>query len=85
MHMTETCQVVGRLDDACQDSGILAGCERLKGNTHCLTTALRGHHARYAWRLGLLPHHVGVHALLTHHGVRGHSHTHAIHLQSTLL
>ena len=48
----------------------------------CLAAALWGHHADKPRGLGLLlPHHVGVHALLTHHGGSGHAHGHAVHLQ----
>ena len=47
-----------------------------------LTAALRRHDPSKAWARGLLllGHHVGMHALLIHHGVLRHPRTHTIHL-----
>jgi len=45
---------------------------------------MRGHHSSKAWGCWLLAHHVGVHALLIHHSIGWHPHSHAIHLQARL-
>lgn len=45
---------------------------------------MRGHHSSQAWGCWLLPHHVGMHALLIHHSIGWHPHPHAIHLQARL-
>ncbi len=45
---------------------------------------MRGHHSSKARGCWLLAHHVGMHALLIHHSIGWHSHSHAIHLQARL-
>ena len=52
--------------------------------THCLTATMGGHHSSKAWGCWLLPHHVGMHALLIHHSIGWHPHPDAIHLQARL-
>ena len=62
---------------------VLLACKP-KQATHCLTTALWGHHSRQSWGMGRLSHHMRVHALLSHHRVGRHSHAHAIHLHHAM-
>lgn len=56
-------------------------CQCLGEGAHRLTGMLGGHYPGDPSCLRLLPHHVGMHAWLVHHGVRWQSHSHSIHLQ----